>query len=132
MPFRATGPVASAVGRWALGAFLILAAPLPSLAQAPKPTEGFQTAAPYAILIDAESDSVLFEKNADQLSHPASLAKLMTVELVLHEVAEGRLDLNAEFVVSENAWRKGGAPSGRGGSSSKRNLPARLRNCSPP
>jgi D-alanyl-D-alanine carboxypeptidase (penicillin-binding protein 5/6) len=112
MPSGATGPAASTVGRWALGALLLLATPDPSPAQAPKPSEGFQTAAPYAILIDAESDSVLFEKNADQLSHPASLAKLMTVELVLHEVTEGRLDLNTEFVISENAWRRGGAPSG--------------------
>jgi D-alanyl-D-alanine carboxypeptidase (penicillin-binding protein 5/6) len=109
---RAPGPIARALGRWTLGALLTLAIPLTSLAQAPKPSEGFQSAAPYAILIDAESDSVLFEKNADQLNHPASLSKLMTTEVVLHEIAEGRLDLNTEFVVSENAWRRGGAPSG--------------------
>ncbi len=67
--------------------------------------------APHAILIDAENGSVLFERNADQLIFPASLAKLMTVEYVLHLIKEGKLSLTDEFLVSENAWRKGGAPS---------------------
>jgi D-alanyl-D-alanine carboxypeptidase (penicillin-binding protein 5/6) len=67
--------------------------------------------APHAILIDAENGGVLFERNADQLIFPASLAKLMTVEYVFHQLKEGRIKLTDEFVVSENAWRKGGAPS---------------------
>jgi serine-type D-Ala-D-Ala carboxypeptidase (penicillin-binding protein 5/6) len=85
---------------------------VPSVGRAQKPAEGFQTAAPHAILIEAESGSVLFEKGADQLTYPASLAKLMTAEFVFHEIKEGRLDPETEFVVSENAWRRGGAPSG--------------------
>jgi D-alanyl-D-alanine carboxypeptidase (penicillin-binding protein 5/6) len=108
----ATRPKLSTRCRLAACALVTLFAACPSLAQTPKPAEGFQTAAPYAILIDSDSDSVLFEKNADQFSHPASLVKLMTTEVVLHEIAEGRLDPNTEFVVSENAWRRGGAPSG--------------------
>jgi D-alanyl-D-alanine carboxypeptidase (penicillin-binding protein 5/6) len=81
-------------------------------ASGPKKDEGFQTAAPHAILIEAGSGSVLFEKNADQLVAPASLAKLMTAEVVFNEIVEGSLKLDEEFVISENAWRKGGAPSG--------------------
>jgi D-alanyl-D-alanine carboxypeptidase (penicillin-binding protein 5/6) len=80
--------------------------------QGAKKEEGFQTGAPTAILIDADSGSILFEKNADQLVFPASLSKLMTAEVVFHEIAEGRLKLDDEFTVSENAWRRGGAPSG--------------------
>jgi D-alanyl-D-alanine carboxypeptidase (penicillin-binding protein 5/6) len=72
----------------------------------------FQTSVQSAILIDAESRSVLFEKNADQLSSPASLAKIMTAELVFKALKEGRLTLDSTFTVSENAWRRGGAPSG--------------------
>ncbi|HLH94546.1 MAG TPA: D-alanyl-D-alanine carboxypeptidase family protein [Xanthobacteraceae bacterium] len=72
---------------------------------------GFQTAVPNAILIDAESGSVLYEKNADELVPPASLSKLMTTEVVLNEIKQGRLKPTDEFVISENAWRKGGAPS---------------------
>jgi D-alanyl-D-alanine carboxypeptidase (penicillin-binding protein 5/6) len=71
----------------------------------------FQTAAPHAILIDADSDSVLFEKNADELMPPSSLAKLMTAEVVFHEIKEGHIHLEDEFTISENAWRRGGAPS---------------------
>ncbi|MDI3471533.1 MAG: D-alanyl-D-alanine carboxypeptidase [Pseudolabrys sp.] len=67
--------------------------------------------APHAILLDAESGSVLYEHAPDVLIYPASLAKLMTVEYVFHEIKEGRLKLTDEFEVSENAWRKGGAPS---------------------
>jgi D-alanyl-D-alanine carboxypeptidase (penicillin-binding protein 5/6) len=67
--------------------------------------------APHAILIDAEYGAVLFERDADRMIFPASLAKLMTAEYVFHEIKEGRLKLTDEFMVSENAWRKGGAPS---------------------
>jgi serine-type D-Ala-D-Ala carboxypeptidase (penicillin-binding protein 5/6) len=71
----------------------------------------FQTNLPAALLLDPESDSVLFEKNGDQLVAPASLAKLMTLEFVFNEIKQGRIKLDDEFVISENAWRKGGAPS---------------------
>lgn len=83
----------------------------PAMATQAKKEDGFQTAAPNAILIDAESGSVLFEKNADALVPPASLSKLMTTEVVLHQIKEGKLKPTDEFIVSENAWRKGGAPS---------------------
>ena len=67
--------------------------------------------APHAILIDAENGNVLYERNPDQLIFPASLAKLMTVEYVFNELKQDRLKLSDEFPISENAWRKGGAPS---------------------
>ena len=78
----------------------------------PKKEDGFQTAAPYAILIDADSGTVLFERNADKPNPPASMSKLMTIEVVLHAIAEGKLKYEDEMTISENAWRKGGAPSG--------------------
>jgi serine-type D-Ala-D-Ala carboxypeptidase (penicillin-binding protein 5/6) len=89
---------------------------LASALAAPNPVAGpkkdeFQTAAPHAMLIDAESGSILFEKNADQLMAPSSLAKLMTAEVVFNEIKQGRLTLDKEFIVSEDAWRRGGAPS---------------------
>ena len=76
----------------------------------PKKDE-FQTPAPHAILIDADSGSILFEKNADQPVPPSSMAKLMTAEVVFNEIKQGRLALDTEFIVSEDAWRRGGAPS---------------------
>jgi serine-type D-Ala-D-Ala carboxypeptidase (penicillin-binding protein 5/6) len=71
----------------------------------------FQTSVPNALLLDPDSNSVLFEKGGDELVAPASLAKLMTLEYVFNEIKQGRLKLTDEFTISENAWRKGGAPS---------------------
>ncbi|HVZ50503.1 MAG TPA: D-alanyl-D-alanine carboxypeptidase family protein [Pseudolabrys sp.] len=108
----------SQVGGWlraAVGAGLavVLLTASPALAQkrdTPKKDEP-QIAAPHAILIDAENGGVLYERDPDKLIFPASLAKLMTAEYVFHELKEGRIKLTDEYVVSENAWRKGGAPS---------------------
>ncbi|NDA48271.1 MAG: D-alanyl-D-alanine carboxypeptidase, partial [Alphaproteobacteria bacterium] len=72
----------------------------------------FTTLAPYAILMDSQSGTVLFEKAADQLNSPASLAKIMTAEVVFQAITEGRLHLDDTYTISQNAWRKGGAPSG--------------------
>ena len=80
-------------------------------ATATKKDDSFQTAVPAAILLDPDSDSVLYDKNADQLVAPASLTKLMTLEYVFNEIKQGHLKLDDEIVISENAWRKGGAPS---------------------
>ncbi len=86
------------------------------LAATPSMTGGgkkpeFQTSVPNVVLLDPASDSILFEKNADQPVEPASLAKLMTLEFVFHQIKEGKLKLTDQFTISENAWRKGGAPS---------------------
>jgi len=80
--------------------------------QGAKKDEGYSTEAPTAILIEASSGSVLFEKNADELRAPSSMMKLMTAEVVFHMVKQGELKLTDEFKVSENSWRKGGAPAG--------------------
>jgi serine-type D-Ala-D-Ala carboxypeptidase (penicillin-binding protein 5/6) len=73
---------------------------------------GFDGDAPTAILIEATSGSVLFEKNADELRAPSSMMKLMTAEVVFHAIKQGDIKLSDEYRISENAWRKGGAPSG--------------------
>jgi D-alanyl-D-alanine carboxypeptidase (penicillin-binding protein 5/6) len=77
-----------------------------------KEEAAFDGDAPTAILIEATSGSVLFEKNADELRAPSSMMKLMTAEVVFHAVKQGDIKLTDEYRVSENAWRKGGAPAG--------------------
>jgi len=72
----------------------------------------FVTRARQAILIDAASGAVLFQKNADELMPPASMSKLMTLAVVFRALKSGQLTLEDKFFMSENAWRKGGAPSG--------------------
>ncbi|MBC8130321.1 MAG: D-alanyl-D-alanine carboxypeptidase [Rhizobiaceae bacterium] len=71
-----------------------------------------ETKARQAIVVDGETGAVLFEKDADTPFPPASLAKLMTMEVVFTAIEEGRIAPSQEFPVSEYAWRTGGAPSG--------------------
>ena len=85
----------------------------------------FETTAPQAILIDAKSGIVFFEKNADQLVQPASMSKLMTMTLVFEALKAGDLTLDQEFLISENAWRKGG--SAGGGSTMYANVNTRIK-----
>src|SRR3569623_1943282 len=73
---------------------------------------GIDTAAPTAILLEAKTGSELFEKNADELRAPSSMMRLMTAEVIFHALAKDEIKLTDEYRVSENAWRKGGAPSG--------------------
>jgi D-alanyl-D-alanine carboxypeptidase (penicillin-binding protein 5/6) len=80
-------------------------------ALAQKKDDNFQTSVPHAILIEADSGSVLYERSADELVYPASLSKLMTAEFLFNELAKGDITLEDMAVVSENAWRTGGAPS---------------------
>src|SRR3981189_370268 len=83
-----------------------------SVQGAKKDEGGFDGDAPTAILIDASSGSVLFEKNADELRAPSSMMKLMTTEVVFNALRKGDVKLTDEYRISENAWRRGGAPAG--------------------
>jgi D-alanyl-D-alanine carboxypeptidase (penicillin-binding protein 5/6) len=96
----------------ALGWSSVLSAANNSIQGAKKEEGGFDGDAPTAILIEATSGSVLSEKNADELRAPSSMMKLMTAEVVFHAIKQGDIKLTDEFHVSENAWRRGGAPAG--------------------
>ncbi len=80
--------------------------------QGAKKEEGYEIDAPTAILIDAKSGSILFEKNADELRAPSSMLKLMTAEVIFNALTQGKIKLEDEYRITANAWRKGGAPSG--------------------
>ncbi len=98
-------------GRFVLRAF-VAATALLALACGANAQDLFVTKARQAYMIEAETGSILLSKNPDEEIPPASLAKLMTMEVVFHAIETGKLKLTDQFVVSENAWRKGGAPSG--------------------
>jgi len=95
-----------------LGWSSILSAANNSVQGSKKEEAGFDGDAPTAILTEATSGAVLFEKNADELRAPSSMMKLMTAEVVFHAVKQGDIKLTDEYRVSENAWRRGGAPAG--------------------
>lgn len=93
----------------------VLAGALPPLSPAPVHAQAnneFTIKARQAYLMDAESGAVLFQHNADQLAPPASMSKLMTLAVAFRALKEGKIKLSDEFLMSENAWRKGGGPSG--------------------
>jgi D-alanyl-D-alanine carboxypeptidase (penicillin-binding protein 5/6) len=83
-----------------------------SVQGAKKDDGGYDTDAPTAILIEASSGSVLFEKSADELRAPSSMMTLMTAELMFRAIKQGDVKLTDQYLVSENAWRRGGAPAG--------------------
>ena len=70
------------------------------------------TKADYALLMDAQTGVVLFEKNADARMSPASMSKLMTVLMAFESLESGALSAEEKFFVSDDAWRRGGAASG--------------------
>ncbi|GBE43820.1 D-alanyl-D-alanine carboxypeptidase DacA precursor [bacterium BMS3Bbin10] len=78
----------------------------------PKSKDKFQTKAKWAVLMDADTNTVLFAKNSDERMPPASMSKLMTMAVIFQALKEGRISLEDEFSNSLYAWRTGGAPSG--------------------
>lgn len=88
--------------------------------------QDFQTAAKQAVLMDYDSGSVLFQKNADELMPPASMAKLMTMEVVFNALKSGAYTLDSTMRVSEDAWRRGGFASGGSTMALRPNIDVRL------
>ena len=72
----------------------------------------FETTVPHAILVDAKSGTVFFEKNADELVQPASMSKLMTMVMVFEALKAGTVSEETEYPISVNAWKLGGTGSG--------------------
>lgn len=64
--------------------------------QGAKKDEGYEIDAPTAILIEAKSGSILFEKNPDELRAPSSMMKLMTAEVVFNALKKGDIKLTDE------------------------------------
>lgn len=83
-----------------LSAFLLLA--LPARA-------AIDTSAEHALLMDAQTGQVLWQKDGMVPMPPASMSKLMTIELLFQRLKDGRVKLTDTFPVSERAWRTQGS-----------------------
>ena len=64
---------------------------------------------PSAILMEASTGQVIFEQNADESLHPASITKIMTLDLIFDAIAAGKINLTDEVTVSEHAASMGGS-----------------------
>lgn len=72
----------------------------------------FVPRAKQAYLMEADSGAILYQHAGEELMFPASMSKLMTLAMVFRALKAGTLKPTDEFLVSEGAWRRGGAPSG--------------------
>lgn len=67
------------------------------------------TTSKAAILMDAASGQVLYQKDSDLAIPPASMSKMMTVYLIFDALKKGDIKLTDEFVISEAAWKQEGS-----------------------
>lgn len=72
-------------------------------------SEGMEIESPAAILMEASTGTVLYEKNADERRSPASVTKIMTVLLIFEAIEKGTLKLEDEVVTSAHAKSMGGS-----------------------
>ncbi len=93
-------------------ALVMILIPALAIAQQNQQQADFVTKARNAILMDASSGGIMYQYKADELVPPASMSKLMTLAVLFRAIKRGEVKLTDEFLMSENAWRKGGAPSG--------------------
>lgn len=77
--------------------------------QAAKPAADMAANAKSAILMDADSGTVIYEKNSHAQLPPASITKIMTMLLVMEAIDEGRLKLSDKVQTSEYAASMGGS-----------------------
>ena len=82
--------------------FLLAAAAPPALA-------AIDTSAEHALLMDAATGQVLWQKDGMVAMPPASMSKLMTLDLLFQRLADGRIKLTDTLPVSERAWRTQGS-----------------------
>ena len=64
------------------------------------------TDAEVAVVIDGHTGKVLFSKDKDKKTYPASMTKIMTTLIIFEKLANETLSLDDKFLVSEKAWRE--------------------------
>lgn len=71
--------------------------------------QAIEVTAPSALLMEASTGTVIFEKDADTARPPASVTKVMTMLLIFDALADGSISLDDEVTVSEYAASMGGS-----------------------
>ncbi|RED61594.1 D-alanyl-D-alanine carboxypeptidase (penicillin-binding protein 5/6) [Cohnella lupini] len=99
---------------WMLACFVAVTLMVPTVVSAKEPTPGnkmtdMAASAKSAILMDADSGTVIYQKNSNVAMPPASITKIMTMLLVMEALDEGRLKLTDKVQASEYAASMGGS-----------------------
>ena len=97
--------LAKTLGSFGCSLALALGILLPEAVKA----QGFETQAGSAYVVDHNSGQVLFALNADMPLPPASMSKLMTLNMTFEALEDGRLTLDTALPVSEHAMSFGGS-----------------------
>lgn len=83
--------------------------PPESLAKDTDETLSASITAPSAILMEADTGTIIYEKNSHEIRHPASITKIMTLNLIFDALEQGKFNLNDTVTVSEHAASMGGS-----------------------
>ena len=67
------------------------------------------TKSTHAIILDYETEDILFSKKENELTSPASMTKIMTAYIVFDRIKNGNLKLSDEFIISSKAYKMGGS-----------------------
>ena len=75
----------------------------------PEGSQTLQIQAPVAVLMEASTGQIIYEKNADERRSPASITKIMTLILIFDAIDAGKIRLGDEVVTSAHAKSMGGS-----------------------
>ena len=73
------------------------------------PAAAIESTAKQAFIVDFQTGTVLYTKDADAPMHPSSMSKLMTIYLLFERLKQGKVKLTDTLPVSERAWKMTGS-----------------------
>ena len=88
---------------------LMTSVPAATSTSVPAITTGPEISAPSALLMEASTGQVIYEKNADAQRRPASITKIMTLILIFDAIDSGKIKMTDDVVTSANAKSMGGS-----------------------
>lgn len=92
-----------------LSVCFLLTSVFPCITYAGNSDNGPAITSPAAILMEASTGQVIYEKDADTVLHPASITKIMTLILIFDALNSGKINLTDDVTVSEYAASMGGS-----------------------
>ena len=92
-----------------LSVCFLLTSVSPCITYAGNSDNGPAITSPAAILMEASTGQVIYEKDADTVLHPASITKIMTLILIFDALNSGKINLTDDVTVSEYAASMGGS-----------------------
>ena len=92
-----------------LSVCFLLTSVFPCITYAENSDNGPAITSPAAILMEASTGQVIYEKDADTVLHPASITKIMTLILIFDALNSGKINLTDDVTVSEYAASMGGS-----------------------